>query len=61
MTIVNDHTRRSDDVAAGLQELRLAVDPYHDAVIGHGIELTTLGERVQRIESHLKLPDPTAS
>jgi uncharacterized coiled-coil DUF342 family protein len=61
MTVVNDHTRRIDDIAAGLSELRLAVDHYHDAVIGHGIELTALSERVKRIESHLKLHDPTAS
>ena len=60
VAIVNEHRRRMDDLAAGLHELRLAVNQYHDAVIGHGIELTRLGERVKQIEAHLNL-DPTAT
>lgn len=53
--VANEHGRKIDDLAAGLQELRLAVMQYHDAVIGHGVELTRLGERVKRIEAHLAL------
>jgi ABC-type transporter Mla subunit MlaD len=60
VTIVNEHSRKIDDLAAGLNELRLAVNQYHDAAIGHGIEMTRLGERVTRIEAHLNL-DTTAS
>ena len=65
--VVNDHTRKLDqlanvvdDVTAGLRELRLTVYQYHEAVVGHGIEMTRLGERVTRIEAHLNL-DATAS
>src|SRR5260370_29981077 len=53
--VVNEHTRKIDDLMAGLTELRLSVNQYHEAVIGHGIELTQLGERVARIEAHLNL------
>jgi len=44
-----------DDVAAGLSDLRAAVTNYHGAVLGHGIMLSELDERVRRIERHLKL------
>ena len=59
VAVVNEHSRKIDDLATGLNELRLAVGQYHDAVIGHGIELTRVGERVNRIEAYLKL-DTTA-
>lgn len=55
--VVNEHSRKIDDVAAGLRELRLTVYQYHEAVVGHGVSLTLLDERVQRIEDHLHL-DP---
>ena len=53
--VVNQHGRKMDDFSAGLRELRRSVDQYHGAVIGHGIDLTRLGERVKRIEDHLQL------
>ena len=46
---------RLDDVAVGLSDLRSAVTNYHGAVLGHGIILSELDERVRRIERHLKL------
>ena len=46
---------RLDDVAVGLSDLRSAVTNYHGAVLGHGIMLSELDERVRRIERHLKL------
>ncbi|MGC2411379.1 MAG: hypothetical protein WA459_01610 [Stellaceae bacterium] len=49
------HERKLDDVAAGLSDLRAAVTNYHGAVLGHGIMLSELDERVRRIERHLKL------
>ncbi len=52
---VNRHSRKMDDLSASLGELRLGVQQYHSAVIGHGIELTGLAERVKRIEDHLHL------
>ncbi len=57
--VLNVHSRKIDDVAAGLSDLRSAVTNYHGAVHGHGIMLTRLEERVQRIEAHLDL-DPAA-
>ena len=57
--VANAHAGKIDDVAAGLGELRRAVHQYHDAVIGHGVELTRVEERVKRIEEHLRL-DPLA-
>jgi uncharacterized protein YoxC len=64
--VVNDHSRKLDqlaavvdDVAAGQRELRLTVYQYHEAVIGHGMSLTRIEERVKRIEEHLHL-DPAA-
>jgi len=50
--------RKLDDLAVGLSDLRAAVTNYHGAVLGHGIMLSELDERVRRIERHLKL-EPT--
>ena len=50
-----DHDRKLDDLAAGLTSLREAVTHYHSTVIGHGILISELDERVRRIERHLKL------
>jgi chromosome segregation ATPase len=55
VTATNQHSRTVEDLSAGLRELRSSVDQYHGAVIGHGIDLTRLGERVNRIEDHLQL------
>jgi ABC-type transporter Mla subunit MlaD len=49
------HDRKLDDLAAGLASLREAVTHYHSSVIGHGILLSELDDRVRRIERHLKL------
>jgi uncharacterized coiled-coil protein SlyX len=57
--VVNGHTQKIDDVAAGLRELRLTVYQYHEAVVGHGMSLTRLDERIQRIEEHLHLDPAT--
>jgi predicted nucleic acid-binding Zn-ribbon protein len=58
--VLNEHSRKIDDLRAEVTELRLSVNQYHGAVIGHGIDLTRLTERVKRIEAHLSL-DPTAT
>ena len=49
-----DH--RLDDLTAGLAGLRRAVTEYHASVLGHGIPISELDERVRRIELHLNLP-----
>jgi hypothetical protein len=52
---VTGHDRKLDDLAAGLVSLREAVTNYHATVLGHGILISELDERVRRIELHLKL------
>jgi hypothetical protein len=49
------HERKLDDLGAGLTDLRVAVTNYDSAVLGHGILISDLDERVRRIERHLKL------
>ena len=53
--IVAGHDRKLDDLAAGLASLRDAVTHYHSSVLGHGMLISELDERVRRIERHLKL------
>ena len=48
--IVNDHTGKIDDLVAGLAELRTTVDQIHFAVIGHGVDISELNERMSRLE-----------
>ena len=52
---VAGHDRKLDDLAAGLASLRDAVTHYHSSVLGHGMLISELDERVRRIERHLKL------
>jgi hypothetical protein len=53
--IVATHDRKLDDLAASLASLRDAVTHYHSSVLGHGMLISELDERVRRIERHLKL------
>jgi chromosome segregation ATPase len=55
--IVNRHDRKLDELAAGLADLRETLTHYHASVLGHGIMISELEERVRRIERHLHL-DP---
>jgi len=55
--VLNEYSRKIDDVAAGLRDLRSTLYQYHEAVVGHGMSLTRLDERVRRIEEQLHL-DP---
>ena len=69
VVVVNDHTRKFDEIAAllnqhglnfadlsqGLTDLRDAVGQYHYSVIGQGIALNHLAERVSLLEAHLGL------
>ena len=66
---VGDHDRRFDqmdrrfqaidtrlgEVIADISGLREAVTNYHASVLGHGMLISELDERVRRIERHLKL------
>jgi hypothetical protein len=52
---LDSHGRKLDDLMVGLADLRTAVTNYHSTVLGHGILISELDERVRRIERHLKL------
>src|SRR5271167_2965564 len=53
--VVAAHDRKLDDLTASLASLRDAVTHYHSSVLGHGLLISELDERVRRIERHLKL------
>jgi hypothetical protein len=53
--IVAGHDRKLDDLAAGLASLRDAVTHYHSNVLGHGMLISELDERVRRTERPPKL------
>jgi hypothetical protein len=48
------HDAKLDDLAAGLVTLRDALSDYHNTVVGHGISITDLDERVRAIEQTSK-------
>ena len=52
--------RKLVEMTADISGLRDAVTHYHATVLGHGVWISELNERVRRIERHLKL-EPTAS
>jgi ABC-type transporter Mla subunit MlaD len=54
-TEVAAHDRKLDDLAAGLAPLRDAVTHYLSRVLGHGLLISKLDERVRRIERHLRI------
>ncbi len=43
------------DVRGEVADLRQAVTQYHSAVLGHGILISELDERLRRVERHLGL------
>jgi len=57
--VVNRHDRKLDDLSASLADLRETLTHYHSSVLGHGILISELDERVRRIELHLNLPSVT--
>jgi hypothetical protein len=52
--------RKLVEMTADISGLRDAVTHYHATVLGHGVWISELNERMRRIERHLKL-EPTAS
>lgn len=44
------------ELKADAQATRREIATYHGAVVGHGIQITELEERLRRIERHLDLP-----
>ncbi len=60
--VLNDHTRQLADLTRGVNDLhdgqatlRQTLTEYHSSVIGHGILISQLEDRVRRIEQHLNL------
>jgi ABC-type transporter Mla subunit MlaD len=53
--VVNAHDRKFADLSADLAGLRETLTHYHASVLGHGILISELEERVRRIERHLRL------
>jgi hypothetical protein len=53
---LRDHSRQLADLNSGMVSLRQTVTEYHSAVLGHGILISNLEDRVRRIEAHLNLP-----
>lgn len=48
------------DLKHGLASLNQTVTEYHAAVLGHGVSITDLDERLRRVEQHLGLPPVAA-
>lgn len=64
---IREHGKKIDvltsdmaDVKHGLAALDQRVAHYHAAVLGHGVLITELDERLRRVERHLGLPPAAA-
>ena len=55
-----EHRRTRKEVGEQVAGLRQAVVEYHAAVVGHGVLIGELDERVRRVERHLELPTADA-
>ncbi|CAA7627812.1 conserved hypothetical protein [Candidatus Terasakiella magnetica] len=45
---------------ADLASLRQALTEYHSSVLGHGVMISEMEDRIRRIERHLGLPPAAA-
>jgi signal transduction histidine kinase len=54
--VAADMMTMQKDTREQIVGLRRAVVEYHSAVIGHGLLISELEERVRRLEQHLNLP-----
>lgn len=52
--VLDRHEKKLDDFAASFASMRETVALYHSAVLGHGITITDLDERVKRLEKFLE-------
>lgn len=48
------------DLKADIASLRQTLTEYHASVLGHGVLISDLEDRVRRIERHLNLPPHAA-
>jgi signal transduction histidine kinase len=54
--VASDMLTVQKDTRDQIVGLRRAVIEYHSAVVGHGLLISELEERVRRLEQHLNLP-----
>jgi hypothetical protein len=54
--VASDMLAMQRDTREQIVGLRRAVIEYHSAVVGHGVIISELEERVRRLEHHLNLP-----
>ena len=54
--VASDMLTTQKDTRDQIVGLRRAVVEYHSAVVGHGLIISELEERVRRLELHLDLP-----
>jgi hypothetical protein len=54
--VASDMLTMQKDTRDQIVGLRRAVIEYHSGVVGHGLIISELEERVRRLEQHLKLP-----
>jgi hypothetical protein len=54
--VASDMLTMQKDTRKQIVGLRRAVIEYHSAVVGHGLIISELEERVRRLEQHLNLP-----
>jgi hypothetical protein len=54
--VASDMLTMQKDTRDQIVGLRRAVIEYHSAVVGHGLIISELEERVRRLEQHLNLP-----
>jgi len=54
--VASDLLTMQKDTRDQIVGLRRAVVEYHSAVVGHGLIISELEERVRRLEQHLNLP-----
>ena len=54
--VASDMLAMQRDTREQIVGLRRAVIEYHSAVVGHGVIISELEERVRRLEQHLNLP-----
>ena len=53
---MHDMRSQMNDMRSQIGGLRQQVTEYHSSVLGHGILISELDQRVRRIEEHLGLP-----
>ncbi|MDE3177642.1 MAG: hypothetical protein KGM15_16195 [Pseudomonadota bacterium] len=58
--VASDLLKMQKETREQIVGVRRAVTEYHSAVVGHGILISDLEERVRRIEQRLDLPAPGA-